>query len=106
MPAPTPPLPDRLLIEPLTRPVSATVRVPGSKSITTGPRVLAPLCSRAQGRRPVGCLRSEDTEVMIAGLRQLGFEVEADWNQPEPEVTVCRRGRVLIPAASADLFVA
>src|SRR5262249_52179153 len=106
MPAPTRPLPDRLLIEPLTRPVSATVRVPGSKSITNRALVLAALCSRDHERRLVGCLRSEDTEVMIAGLRQLGFEVEADWNKPEPEVPLSRRGPPLTPAASADLFVA
>jgi 3-phosphoshikimate 1-carboxyvinyltransferase len=98
--------PEALAIEPLCRPPQATVRVPGSKSITNRALVLAALCSRVRKPRLFGCLRSEDTEVMLAALRRLGFEVETDWAASSPLVTVFRGDRPLIPAAEADLFVA
>ena len=100
------PLPECLTIEPLTRPVNACVRVPGSKSLTNRALVLAALCSCRQETHLFDCLRSEDTEVMIGALRQLGFDIETAWDSPDPEVTVFAADRPLIPAASADLFVA
>jgi 3-phosphoshikimate 1-carboxyvinyltransferase len=102
----TPHYPDRLAIEPLARAPSATVRVPGSKSITNRALVLAALTSQARPQHLTGALRSEDTEVMIAALRRLGIHLDADWNPPEPAVTVLRGERPSIPAAEADLFVA
>ncbi len=52
----------------------ATVRVPGSKSLTNRALVCAALAS---GRsRLVGWLESEDTEAMIEGLGRLGVTVE------------------------------
>jgi 3-phosphoshikimate 1-carboxyvinyltransferase len=93
-------------IEPLTRPPVATITPPGSKSITNRALVLAALSSVRQPNTLVGCLRSEDTEVCIAALRQLGYHVETDWNDPRQIVTVHRGDRALIPASSADLFVA
>ncbi|WP_314686379.1 3-phosphoshikimate 1-carboxyvinyltransferase [uncultured Bifidobacterium sp.] len=62
-PAPTP-----------TRPLDATVEVPGSKSLSNRYLLLAAL-----GRRPVtlgGLLRSRDTDLMIAALRGLGVTIE------------------------------
>ena len=100
------PLANPLAIAPLARPVNAVVRVPGSKSLTNRALVLAALCSRWQESHLFDCLRSEDTEVMIAALRQLGFEIDASWDSPDPEVIVSAGDRPLIPAASADLFVA
>src|SRR4051794_22174642 len=100
------PYPDKLPIEPLARPPRwATVRVPGSKSITNRALVLAALAS------PVDChlegaLRSEDTEVMMASLGQLGFY--ADWRRDvdAPVVKVFSHApSKLIPAERADLFV-
>ena len=44
-----PPYPDKLEITPLSRPPSATVRVPGSKSITNRALVLAALHGRTAG---------------------------------------------------------
>jgi 3-phosphoshikimate 1-carboxyvinyltransferase len=72
------PLPDLIEIVPLTRPVQAEITVPGSKSITNRALILAAL---AQGETILrGALWSEDTEVMTAALRDLGFQimVEAD----------------------------
>jgi 3-phosphoshikimate 1-carboxyvinyltransferase len=97
--------PQTLPIEPLSRPPVATVTPPGSKSITNRALVLAALASAARPNRLVGCLRSEDTEVCVEALRQLGYEVQADWAGPQPTVAVYRGDRPLVPARSADLFV-
>jgi 3-phosphoshikimate 1-carboxyvinyltransferase len=97
--------PEKLAIEPLARPPRATIRVPGSKSITNRALVLAAL---TRSRRPCevrGALRSEDTEVMIDALRRLGFDVRTDWD--DSLVTVAApESAPLIPASRADLFVA
>jgi 3-phosphoshikimate 1-carboxyvinyltransferase len=98
--------PPMLPIEPLPGPVVATVRPPGSKSITNRALVLASLSSATRPQRLIGCLRSEDTEVMIAALRQLGFQVNGDWDSPEPVVTVFRGDAPIVPAMCAELYVA
>jgi 3-phosphoshikimate 1-carboxyvinyltransferase len=100
-------LPDRLPIEPLLWPVDATVRVPGSKSITNRALVLAALTTRAHPFRLTGALRSEDTEVMVDCLRTLGFDVRPDWEASPPTIVIEPvAASPLIPARSAELFVA
>jgi 3-phosphoshikimate 1-carboxyvinyltransferase len=97
--------PDRLEIRPYGGPpLSATVSVPGSKSITNRALVLAALrTSFAFDVELTGALQSEDTEVMVAGLRQLGFQVQANW----PTIRMQAHGEDrLVPAESADIFVA
>jgi 3-phosphoshikimate 1-carboxyvinyltransferase len=97
--------PATIEIRPLAEVPRATVRVPGSKSITNRALVLAALSEPERGSELRGVLQSEDTEVMMAALRELGFQVCADWNQGS--VTVKRgMGESPIPATSADLFVA
>jgi 3-phosphoshikimate 1-carboxyvinyltransferase len=92
-----------LAIEPLTRPPSCAVSVPGSKSITNRALMLAALQSRKDSCVLRDALQSEDTEVMVDGLRRLGFVVQTAW----PVVHIDRHGgEHLVPAASADLFVA
>ncbi len=99
--------PETLAVVPLSQPPVATIRVPGSKSITNRALVLAALSSRGQTCELRGALRSEDTEVMIEALRALGFQITTDWERPEPIVSVGRDEEVdLIPASRADLFVA
>jgi 3-phosphoshikimate 1-carboxyvinyltransferase len=96
--------PDRLEIAPLSRPPQALVQVPGSKSITNRALVLAALTAKGYAAALRGALQSEDTEVMIEALRQLGFRVLTEW----PESTVFVSSEVdepLIPARKADLFV-
>lgn len=59
-----------------TRPLSATVTIPGSKSLSNRYLILA-----AMGRRPVtlvGLLRSRDTDLMMGALRSLGVEFQVD----------------------------
>jgi 3-phosphoshikimate 1-carboxyvinyltransferase len=97
--------PEKLTIEPLTRPPQATVRVPGSKSITNRALVLAALCGKDKPCEVNNCLRSEDTEVMLAALRTLGFQVDVDWQTARARVGGSPSAN-RIPAASADLYVA
>lgn len=95
--------PDKLEIPPLVQPPDAAVSVPGSKSITNRALVLAALSDN--GCKLHGALQSEDTEVMVDALRQLGFQVNTQWQDTVIQV---RRpaGAALIPAAQANLFVA
>jgi 3-phosphoshikimate 1-carboxyvinyltransferase len=94
---------NQIAIVPLGRHADAAIGVPGSKSITNRALVLAALggvhcCSLA------GALRSEDTEVMIAGLQALGFEIDPCWESDPPEVHIFHPGEG-VKAASADIFV-
>ncbi len=94
------PLPDLLPITPFTRPVRGEVVLPGSKSLTNRALLLAAL-----GEGPValtGALFSEDTQLMGAALRALGFEVSED--AASHEIRVTGRGGD-VPAERADLFV-
>jgi 3-phosphoshikimate 1-carboxyvinyltransferase len=99
------PYPQTLEIRPLERPPSAAVEVPGSMSMTNRALVLAALSSHDRGCRLTNVLRSEDTEVMVTALSQLGFRVEPDWSREEVRVDPTGQ-RERIPARSADLFVA
>ncbi len=65
-----------LLIHPVARPVDATVRVPGSKSITNRALLLAALCEGTS--RLEGALFSDDTHYMSQALLQLGVPVRSD----------------------------
>ncbi|MCI0702023.1 MAG: 3-phosphoshikimate 1-carboxyvinyltransferase [Planctomycetia bacterium] len=98
--------PSELAIEPLAKPPNATVTVPGSKSITNRALVLAALTPMNVDCRLTGALRSEDTEVMVAALQQLGFAVEPYWDDRQPHILFSYQERATIPEKSADLFVA
>jgi 3-phosphoshikimate 1-carboxyvinyltransferase len=96
--------PEQLGIEPLTMPPCATVRVPGSKSITNRALVLAALTAKGFACALRGALRSEDTELMVEGLRGLGFRVLTDW--PESAIFISsEEDEPRIPATRADLSV-
>jgi 3-phosphoshikimate 1-carboxyvinyltransferase len=93
-------LPDPLPIQPFTHPVRGEVSLPGSKSLTNRALLIAALCDA-----PVtleGALFSEDTQLMTAALRQLGFVVQED--RAGQTIRVEGRGGV-VPAERADLFV-
>jgi 3-phosphoshikimate 1-carboxyvinyltransferase len=79
-------LPELIEIEPLSKPVRAQITVPGSKSITNRALILAALGEGPKTLR--GALWSEDTQVMVAALRQLGFQAEVE---PEPDEACNRR---------------
>jgi 3-phosphoshikimate 1-carboxyvinyltransferase len=93
---------DPLEIVPRTRPPRMSIRVPGSKSITNRALVLSALSNTRCTLH--GALHSEDTEVMVESLRQLGWTVETDW--PGARLSVSRGATErLIPATEANLFV-
>ena len=74
-------LPDLIEIIPLTEPVHAEITVPGSKSITNRALVLAAL---ADGEVTLkGALWSEDTQVMVECLQELGFMVNVELDPAE-----------------------
>ncbi len=91
---------DRIEIKPLTRPLDATVSVPGSKSITNRAMLLAAM---AQGRSVLdSVLLSDDTRSMADALRALGFIVETD--EAAERITIGGRGGI-IPVHDAEIFV-
>ena len=67
------PLPDLIEIVPPPSPAFVSITVPGSKSITNRALILAALSSGTVTL--TGALWSEDTQVMVECLRQLGFAV-------------------------------
>src|SRR6185369_16275764 len=78
-------LPDLIEIVPLDKPVRAEITVPGSKSITNRALILAAL---AEGETMLqGALWSEDTQVMVVCLQELGFMVNVG---PDPD-EICNR---------------
>jgi 3-phosphoshikimate 1-carboxyvinyltransferase len=81
-------------------PVRATIRPPGSKSITNRALVCAAL---ARGESTLtGALDSDDTRVMIEGLRRLGIAVEHDAQAAVIRVAGCGG---CPPVERAELFV-
>ena len=87
------PLPDLIEIVPWTPSAPAQVTVPGSKSITNRALVLAALADGETTLR--GALWSEDTQLMIECLQEVGYMVNV---APEPDefcnraITVYGRG--------------
>jgi 3-phosphoshikimate 1-carboxyvinyltransferase len=96
--------PAELAIQPLTKPVDATVSVPGSKSITNRALVLAAMTPLDVDLTLRGALHSEDTEVMVNCLKDMGYLVEADW--PTQEIRFPFDERQSVPRSTDNLFVA
>lgn len=91
-------LADPLAVAPLGVPLNATVRLPGSKSITNRALVCAAL---ADGPSVLtGFLDSDDTQAMVGALRSLGIEIVVDGDRVE--VWGCR-GRLPIQDANLDV---
>lgn len=87
-------------ITPLTHPLNATVRVPGSKSLTNRALLIAAL---AHGKtRLTNALYSDDSCYFAKALQTLGFAVELD--EAECEMTVAGLGGN-IPSTKAELFI-
>ena len=87
-------------IKPVAGPVNATIRPPGSKSITNRALICAAL---ANGTSVLtGVLDSDDTRVMLESLSRLGFGVAHDPNNSTVEITGHAGS---IPNSKADLFI-
>src|SRR5262249_56258808 len=99
--------PDALEIIPLSKPPEATIRVPGSKSITNRALILGALWSKGMDHEIRGALHSEDTEVMIQGLRKLGFHIWSNEDRPEGALHISsEEAEDVIPANVAELYLA
>ena len=92
---------DEIEITPVVGPLDASIRPPGSKSITNRALVCAALAEGKSALR--GALDSDDTQVMIAALRQLGIAIDDPDAGRTLHVAGCG-GR--LPAKHAKLFVA
>ena len=87
-------------IQPIQKPIDATVTVPGSKSYTNRALLVAAL---AEGRsRLAGALFSDDTHYMCEALRKLGVEINADEERCTFEVAG-NGGK--IPVDRAELYI-
>jgi 3-phosphoshikimate 1-carboxyvinyltransferase len=97
--------PDKLEIVPLKKPPHATVRVPGSKSITNRALVLAALSEPGEGSELHNVADCEDSHIMVDALRELGFRINEDWQNLTLQV---RRHKETnrIPARAATLLLA
>jgi len=84
-----------------TPPAPSRVRVPGSKSLTNRALIVAALASGKS--RLTGALDSDDTRVMVEGLKRLEVAVNHDPAAATIDVAGCT-GRV--KAKGAELFVA
>jgi 3-phosphoshikimate 1-carboxyvinyltransferase len=89
-----------LKINPITHPLNAAVRVPGSKSLTNRALLIAAL---ADGTTHLtNALFSDDSHYFAKALQTLGFDVQLD--EEKFEMTVTGLGGK-IPAKKAELFI-
>src|ERR1700691_3716886 len=75
-------LPEIIEIVPLAQPVRAEITVPGSKSITNRALILAALANGDVTLK--GALWSEDTQIMVECLKELGFVLNVAPAPDEP----------------------
>jgi 3-phosphoshikimate 1-carboxyvinyltransferase len=87
-------------IVPIAHPLNASLRVPGSKSITNRALLLAALADGIT--RLHNALFSDDSLYLVSALQGLGFNVEI--NPKEAIMTINGLGG-RIPAKQADLFI-
>ena len=86
------------------RPVTATVTIPGSKSMTNRALILAALASCPS--TITGALRSRDTDLMIAALRAMGVSIEESDSSSGPSSGLPSDNNCLrTPPASLSLSV-
>ena len=89
-----------LKINPITHPLNATVRVPGSKSLTNRALLIASLANGTT--HLTNALFSDDSSYFANALQTLGFDVQLD--EVNHEMSITGLGGK-IPAKKADLFI-
>ena len=89
-----------LKIKPITHPLNATVRVPGSKSLTNRALLIAALANGTT--RLTNALFSDDSKYFAQALQTLGFDVQLD--EANRAMTITGLGGK-IPAEKAELFI-
>ncbi len=92
---------DRITLTPFETPFQATITPPGSKSLTNRALIIAAL---ADGESKLSnVLLAEDTKVMIAGLRALGFKLKVSAKKATVSV---KGGTGAVAASEADIACA
>ncbi len=91
--------PPQITLSPVERPVKASVRLPGSKSITNRALLLAALADGES--RLIAPLHSDDTWYMASALREFGVTIE---ETPERSFVVAGKGG-RFDAPSKPLFI-
>ena len=87
-------------IQPIQKPLDATIEVPGSKSYTNRALLVAAM---ARGTSTLtGALFSDDTHYMSASLRKLGVKIDTDEKQARFDI---HGNGGDIPVSSADLYI-
>ena len=87
-------------IQPIRKPLDATIEVPGSKSYTNRALLVAAM---ARGTSTLtGALFSDDTRYMSASLRKLGVKIDADEKRARFDV---HGNGGEIPVSSANLYI-
>jgi len=89
-----------MLITPISRPLAATVRVPGSKSLTNRALLIAALSEGATSLE--NALFSDDSRYFANALTRLGFDIALD--PDASRMTVAGLGG-RIPATRGELFI-
>ncbi|HEU0293475.1 MAG TPA: 3-phosphoshikimate 1-carboxyvinyltransferase [Anaerolineales bacterium] len=87
-------------IKPITHPLSAAVRVPGSKSLTNRALLIAALANGTT--RLTNALFSDDSKYFAKALQTLSFDVQLD--EADQTMTVTGLGG-RIPASKAEVFI-
>ena len=87
-------------IQPIRKPLDATIEVPGSKSCTNRALLVAAM---ARGTSTLtGALFSDDTRYMTASLRKLGVKIDADEKQARFDI---HGNGGDIPVSGAELYI-
>ncbi len=89
-----------LEIRPIDHPLNATVRVPGSKSLTNRALLIAALAKGTT--RITNALLADDSRYFAKALQTLGFDIQLD--EANFEMAITGLGGV-IPARKAELFI-
>ena len=89
-----------LPIKPITHPLNASVRMPGSKSLTNRALMMSALANGTT--RLTDALFSDDSHYFVKALQKLGFDIQLD--EANHEMTVTGLGGK-IPATKAELFI-
>ena len=87
-------------IQPIRKPINATIEVPGSKSYTNRALLVAAMAGGTSTL--TGALFSDDTRYMSASLRKLGVRIDADEKQARFDI---HGNGGDIPVSSADLYI-
>ena len=87
-------------IQPIRKPLDATIEVPGSKSYTNRALLVAALARGASTL--TGALFSDDTHYMCNALQNLGVEIDADEKRSTFDV---QGNGGDIPVSSAELYI-